>query len=145
MTVPLITGTDCPHEDALARDWSIVVTSRLASPHGPVSLGYVGRIQRVDAGAIDLLDAFDYQCVPSAVKTDAGMRVAHLRTIMPVDGIPIARILVHHPSVVVPLADVPPRILSDLRATLVQAWEARAHLRKAGARVSVIGTSPQPR
>lgn len=139
MIVPIIRATSCPSIEALHEAFSVFVTARFATEAGPATIGYIGRTYLAvsDLPAhFEIFDPFDYQCVPSIVRAGGAARMAHAYTIKPVDGTDIDRIYIA-PIAILPLRCMGPRIIEEIRKDLINAWDGRDHLRKAGGRVAV--------
>ncbi len=138
MIVPTIRPTDCPRVEELLESFSIVHTARFPGPSGSISIGFLGRAMRRDDGAIWITDAFDYQCMPEIVRSGGGaVGLLHRRSIKPVDGCNVYELTISGSAVIIPLRQIAPRIVEEIRHELVSAWESRQHLTKAGARVAL--------
>lgn len=134
MNVPIVRATTCPSDRELALHFAILITHRVPSPAGPVTIGFLGRPTREADGLFTVADAFDYQCLPTVERARGSteVRLSHHHVFKVFDGICTGSLEHVHAIGVHWLRDAPPVAVVQLRESLVDAWNGRDFIRSRG-------------
>lgn len=137
MSTPIVRATTCPGLAELKASWALIRSGadlylgRLTNEDGPDGLA------RVD-------DPFEYHEAREVVNGPHGATLRTQRKCFPLHSLPIESTALRIDEVTL-FDRMPDAVLEVIRSVLIEAWEAREHIRKvaSGSRVTLVSGGGQ--